>query len=731
MEKRKLSAVQRENATEDMFEIAGRLGGMRHIVTAKLLEDKKILLLNFYEIAVLNKGKPEAAFRTFLSHDDYITQDLKVSKVKWLTASFYNMDSFRISESHYNQKTKDYDRTDLIFIRSNEEKSIIEEFFKDFKSTGKCTWATYPEPWESIKRFQEKVQEHRLAAKHKKETDAIDTVMTPVKEAPKEFYDWVWETGMSFSRYLIYKESKKGKAECECTYCKKKGIVDRATIRLRNNEKGNCPFCGSKVTFKARGKLAAQNRDERWFVYVDSTPEGFIFRYFHAVRNLRNESFREGLIDKRQIDQYIHELSRAFYRFDNGDPKCTSYEWGVYKQRGPSRWCPDQGKIACMECILYPGNLPDAWKHTPMKYSALEQLSTNIPTKSVRYEDGIRKYLKFPKLEWLCKMGLNNIATYIISGNSGSVGKINFNGETIYEILGLTKINTKILQEIDGNTYHLRLLQVSQQIGLQFKAEQLKEYYEVFECNTDLLKHANGKVSLHKLVKYILKESENYPIGEKGGCWMYSYNRYKEREDPRIERKRNMAHDWLEYLEWCRALKYNTDNMFIYMPNNFKKVHDRTAKEYQALQDKKAAAEKRRRELEAKRKMEQTKKALEEILNKSKGMDAFSITGKGLILVVPKTADEIKAEGEALHHCVGGYVERVASGKTSIFFIRKANAPDKSYFTMEWRDNQIIQCRGLRNCGMTPEVEAFTKAFEKKMLETNKQTKGTDRRRCG
>ena len=105
----------------------------------------------------------------------------------------------------------------------------------------------------------------------------------------------------------------------------------------------------------------------------------------------------------------VSEYSRAIYTFPKGKPKCESYEWGVYKQRGNCRWCPDQGKISCMECILYPGNLPQAWEHTPMKYSALEVLSTNIPTVSMRYEDAIKKYIEFPKMEWICKMGLNKI----------------------------------------------------------------------------------------------------------------------------------------------------------------------------------------------------------------------------------------------------------------------------------------------------------------------------------
>ncbi|MFQ8963448.1 PcfJ domain-containing protein [Sellimonas intestinalis] len=147
------------------------------------------------------------------------------------------------------------------------------------------------------------------------------------------------------------------------------------------------------------------------------------------------------------------------------------------------------------------------------------------------------------------------------------------------------------------------------------------------------------------------------------------------------------------------------------MPLNFRKVHDRTAKEYQKLLD---------------------KKALEEILGENGNIqNAFQIKGKGLLLVVPASAEDIKAEGAALHHCVGTYVDRVARGETNIFFIRKEKEPDKPYFTMEWRDNDIVQCRGSRNCGMTPEVKAFTEAFKKKMLETIEKDKDKGLRRCG
>ena len=409
MEKRKLSTLPRPEATAEMVEMADRLDGMEHIVTAELVEDNKILLLNFYEVSKLKKGKTEAAFRTFLSSDDYITQDLSQSKVKWLTAAFDNIQGFRLWEYKWDQKTWKSEHIPKVFIWTAEDKGIMESFFKAYRKD------TDENVWNAIDRFQDKVKAERLAEKHRKVLAPIDLRMEPIGEPSQDFTDWVWEHGMSFSRYGIYKETSKGKAEFECTHCQKTGIVDRSRIRLRNNEKGECPFCGSRVTYKARGKMPYQIVDERWFIYVDRQEEGFLLRYFKAWRHIKNDAMITGSICKKRIEETMHEYSRCFCTFSGKTMRKESYEWGVYHQKGNSRWIPDEGKIACMECILYPGNLPQAWEHTPMKYSALEILSQNIPTTAFRYEDAIDIYLKFPKLEWFCKMGLNQLAKDVVN----------------------------------------------------------------------------------------------------------------------------------------------------------------------------------------------------------------------------------------------------------------------------------------------------------------------------
>ena len=718
MDKRKLAKIPLEEATQDMIDMAVMSKNLYYIITASLIEDNKILLLNFYEIATLRKNKTGAVIRTFLSADDYITQDLTSSKVKWLTSSFVNMDR-SFTDSHYNNKTKHLECIDRTIFRTQEELNMVYNFISGGRRTKEDS-----DIWREIYSYQNKILADRLAAKHAKELAAVDIAMKPIKEAPKEFFDWVWDKGMSFSRYLIYKETKPGVAEVECTHCGHIGTVNRNEYRLRHNEKGICPFCKSRVTIQAKGKMPAKITDYHWFVYVDPTDTGFVFRYFRANRHIRSDKCIYQKLGLLRVEQTIFEYSRAIYSFSGKDYSINSYEWGVYKHKGFSRWIPDEGKINCMECVLYPGNLPKAWEHTPMKYSGLEYLSTNRPTEPCRYEDAISGYIKYPKLEWICKMGLNKLAFHLIKyecrGYGNGVGKVKLNEATIYKILGINKVNTRILQEIDGDSGALRLLQVAESIGLNLKAQQLKEYYETFECNTELLKQANRKVSLHKLVKYIERESENYPLGENWSLCRYSRWSQFEKPDPVIERKQNMAKDWIEYLGWCRELNYDTDNMFIYMPKNFKKVHDRISAEYIALKDRQEAERKKKEYEKAKRNMEKMKAILKELLENNSG-DAFSIKGKGLILVVPKDGSELKREGEALHHCVGTYIDKVAKGETNIFFVRKEKEPDKPYYTLEFKNNKIVQCRGSHNRGMTPEVEAFVKAFEKKMQETVKE----------
>lgn len=77
---------------------------------------------------------------------------------------------------------------------------------------------------------------------------------------------------------------------------------------------------------------------------------------------------------------------------------------------------------------------------------------------------------------------------------------------------------------------------------------------------------------------------------------------------------------------------------------------------------------------------------------------------------------DIVAEGNALQHCVGGYVSRVAKKECIILFLRHADTPETSFFTIEVRGGVVAQVRGMQNCSPTPEVKSFMDVWEKKVL---------------
>lgn len=88
----------------------------------------------------------------------------------------------------------------------------------------------------------------------------------------------------------------------------------------------------------------------------------------------------------------------------------------------------------------------------------------------------------------------------------------------------------------------------------------------------------------------------------------------------------------------------------------------------------------------------------------------------GLMIRLPVNGDEIVAEGKALHHCVGGYVERMANGKTAILFIRRIDEPDTPFFTLEWLNGKVQQCKTLNNGDYTKNAEV--NAFIDKWVKT-------------
>lgn len=87
--------------------------------------------------------------------------------------------------------------------------------------------------------------------------------------------------------------------------------------------------------------------------------------------------------------------------------------------------------------------------------------------------------------------------------------------------------------------------------------------------------------------------------------------------------------------------------------------------------------------------------------------EKFEYADDNFSIVVPKEMNKITKEGVYLHHCVGGYISRVAEGRTNILFLRKNEEIDIPFFTIEVNNhNEIIQIHGLYNRWLGNEPDA-------------------------
>ena len=85
----------------------------------------------------------------------------------------------------------------------------------------------------------------------------------------------------------------------------------------------------------------------------------------------------------------------------------------------------------------------------------------------------------------------------------------------------------------------------------------------------------------------------------------------------------------------------------------------------------------------------------------------------GILIRPVEDQKELIAEGKALHHCVGTYAKKHGAGECSILLIRRAEAPEVPWYTLNFnvKTGTVTENRGSRNCDRTEEIKAFEQAW--------------------
>ncbi len=184
-----------------------------------------------------------------------------------------------------------------------------------------------------------------------------------------------------------------------------------------------------------------------------------------------------------------------------------------------------------------------------------------------------------------------------------------------------------------------------------------------------------------------------------GSCWgvdlVMKYVKLK--KALRYVKKQNSdMQTYVDYLRDCERLEMDLTSKSVLFPKNLERIHVE-------LQDQiKHRADEAAREKWDKRYMECVEK--------------YCYASEGYCIIVPEDIRDLVREGKDMHNCVGGYIARVAAGDTDVVYIRKLDALQESFGTMEICEGEIIQARGKYNKDLPEDAKAFVEQFRKNML---------------
>lgn len=685
MDKRALSALPRPKVKKQYRELRKMVSGMKGIVAAERIE------INGEDTLVINCFKPNGKtvipwFRTFCQETGYITQDLTEQRIKWRTAAFDYIVGFYIS---------DYCRmkSNLVLASSQDGDTIIE-FMKEWRernNTNRCDAGFEFEDY--IDAYQADIRDRKLAEKHRKICEKIDDRMELFGELPQDYPQFIENTVLDDHNYFFYSKKEKW---AYCTRCgheyeiRQDGIYHRKIAiynhskYLKHNKPYICPHCQKPIVAKSEGFGRRSLLEVNWSVLVQASGENVLVRYFCHSKDFRDD-FRHPKIESREMFRTIHTPTNV-----------ESYEWETYTYNQKVRWCypkrhgfgwnPSEFKVP-RRTVLYNTDF-GFLKDTCMRYSCIEMFFEKvIPTMEYISAWTVDNYFNFyhrhPFVEQLLKIGWYTLVKELFE-DDGKAEREGFkNGRNILETCRITRAQFLLLREAtNGNPKirDLRIVKHAEQKEIRLTVVDLKilrlthneGYCDYFDNFLDAMKYT----TLHKLNKYLKNQKIMH------------------------------TKDYFDYTGWLLEMGYDMRNKFNIYPRNFIEKHDEMAKAYQNFKDKQHRED-----------IKKFNRLLKKMRKEFKEDNPLNLQVQGLFIRLPYRVEELKTEGEILHHCVGTYIDKVMKCKTTIFFVRRIENPDEPFYTLEWRDHKIVQCRGFRNCSMTPEVKAFTTLFAERMKE--------------
>lgn len=518
---------------------------------------------------------------------------------------------------------------------------------------------------DDILSFEAEILSTRLVKKQLKEAEKFEEFNSLIQAPDDDFV--AWAKNEVLPSYIIYNNKSH---TARCTFCGHEFSLDK-NERLKRGIQKECPHCQKICTCLPSGNYTI--RDTRYAAYADAFSDGMIVRYFE-------------LFQMKDEKRYIFEYSRDYYD-KNGNVQ--SYYYDSYKNSGYMGFLPEKvvKKRAYFITPPFKGwttaasfyfNSRKNLMNTPYKYLFLSEAHDCDAYKELVNSNiyaYIYKSLKYPALESLIKCRNFNIARLIMENNCDKHTLAPF-------------IKVKALEPSPTKALGLSKTIVNRLITAEtLTLEMFYEIQRIYERDGTL-----DDAALDFILKFSPRAEETDLIMSMGKCRKtLNYFLKQQKLDLRLTTR-----DYYDYLITCRKLGYPLTSD-IRFPQHLMAAHD----EVTLLYNKEKNEDKNIR----------FKKLYKEL---SSTYPELAIDG--LLFILPKSPAELTHEGEAQHNCVGRlYINRMLDRKSVVMFLRKADAPNIPYITLEINPiaKSIVQCRYKYNRPCGDDINSIVKKYLK------------------
>lgn len=489
---------------------------------------------------------------------------------------------------------------------------------------------------------------------------------------------------------LIY---KKGNVRGLCYACGRE--VRARNQRFRQNEVTRCPDCGTVVSCYLRDSDRFKSEYVQNIATIQKGIDGktLFVRQWHLLRDptAKWESvtgFLEEIcryaIRGNRVAKWQREYKEAYFM---NTIRCRAKGW--IRMGNPAEVYDGRYYFFC------PYDWRGVLSGTSMQYCDLHRYCAD--TFATDHGNPIRflmDWARYPAIEKLWKAGYTNLVNDRIERPRKEFrNTIRWNKTSIRDAF---RFPTRLLKINAPEDWTMADVQKVTDLWQKVQDGSLQErdVPEIARSMADIehIEYAMGHASVHKILQYIAKGVEAERVSRKK-----EKNTWKGRpfETPDTYR---------DYLKDCIALRLNLDDKDVLFPKDLEAAHARTIAEvkYQA---------------------DSAKKEL--FFRETQRLKWMEWEKDGLLIRLPVDDKELIAEGAYLHHCVGGYADRMANGKTTILLIRRVEEPDTPFYTLEWLNGKVQQCRTMRNASYEndEQVHDFVTEWVKKIAKKGKRKK--------